>query len=189
MITVARTMVNEVLSVLGCPSELYSDRGLEFTGKDFKDAVKSLGISQKFTTSFNPQANGVCERFNRTLVEILRCLVFEQPNSWDESLKLACLAYNSLYCQSIRESPYYVFLRDPKLPYSELLKSHVSNSSDRETSVTDYVQELSKRASAVFKICKLYSESQMVKRNEKQNKDRKFKDLSVGLPKLIISKE
>ena len=85
MITVARAMVNEIFAVLGCPDILYSDCGLEFTGKDFREAVKSLGISQKFTTSFNPQSNGVAERFNRSLVEILRCLVFEQPLSWDES--------------------------------------------------------------------------------------------------------
>ena len=79
MFTVARAMVNEVFSVLGCPDILYSDRGLEFTGKDFREAVRSLGILQKFTTSFNPQSNGLAERFNRSLVEILRCLVFEQP--------------------------------------------------------------------------------------------------------------
>ena len=61
MITVARAMVNEIFAVLGCPDILYSDRGLEFTGKDFREAVKSLGISQKFTTSFNPQSNGQAE--------------------------------------------------------------------------------------------------------------------------------
>ena len=94
MYTVARAMVNDVFSIVGTPDILYSDRGLEFTGKDFREAVKSLGISQKFTTSFNPQSNGLAERFNRSLVEILRCLVFEQPLSWDESTPLACLAYN-----------------------------------------------------------------------------------------------
>ena len=68
------------------------------------------------------------------------------------------------------------FLRDPKLPFSELLKPKTGSS----VAVTDYVTELSKRASAVFKICKLYSENQMIKRNEKQNLDRKFKDIAVG---------
>ena len=102
-------MVNDVFSAVGCPDILYSDQGLEFTGKDMKKAVKYLEVSQNFTTSFNPQNNGMAERFNRTLVEILRCLVFEQPLSWDESIPLACLAYNSSYCQAIKESPYYIF--------------------------------------------------------------------------------
>ena len=181
MITVARAMVNEIFAVVGCPDVLYSDRGLEFTGKDFREAIKSLGVSQKFTTSFNPQSNGAAERFNRTLVEILRCLVFQQPLSWHESLKLAVLAYNTSYNQAIKETPYYVFfLRDPKLPYSELLKPKTGNSGEAELTVTDYVSELTKRATSVFKMCKLYSESQMLKRNEKQNVDRKFKDIAVG---------
>ena len=66
-------------------------------------------------------------------------------------------------------------MRDPKLPFSELLGTKSDNSS-----VTDYVTELAKRASQVFKICKSYSENTMVKRNVKQNIDRKFKDIKVG---------
>ena len=62
MYTVARAMVDNVLSVIGCPEILYSDRGLEFTGCDFKEAVKFLGVTQNFTTSFNSQSNGLCER-------------------------------------------------------------------------------------------------------------------------------
>ena len=89
---------------------------------------------------------------------------------------LACLAYNSIYCQAIKESPYYIFfLRNPRLPYKDLLNTKVDNSE-----VTDYTSELTKRASDVFKICKLYSENQMVKRNTEKNIDRKFKDISVG---------
>ena len=148
MYTVARSMVNEVFGVIGVPDILYSDRGLEFTGRDFKQAVKKLGVNQNFTTAFNPQSNGMAERFNRTLVEILRCLVWEQPLSWDESVPLACLAYNSSFCQAIKETPHYIFfLRDPKLPYKELLDTKVDNSE-----VTDYTSELTKRASDVFRI-------------------------------------
>ena len=89
---------------------------------------------------------------------------------------MACLAYNSSYSQSIKECPYYVFfLRDPKLPFSELLGTKSDN-----LSVTDYVSELTKRTSQVFKICKSYSENTMVKRNVKLNIDRKFKDIKVG---------
>ena len=96
------------------------------------------------------------------------------------------MAYNTSYNQSIRETPYYVFfLRDPKLPYSELLKSEAANPSSsppskQHTTVTDYCTELTKRARSVFKICKSYSEEQMLKRNDRLNVDRKFKEIQVG---------
>ena len=122
MSTVARSFVDNVIGVFGSPTSLYSDRGLEFTGKDFRQAVKGLGVQQNFTTSFHPAANGLCERFNRTLTEILRCLTYIQPNSWDLLLKIAMLAYNTSFNSAVNESPYYLFfLRDAILPYQELL--------------------------------------------------------------------
>ena len=81
MHTVARSFFDNVLSVFGTPVESYSDRGLEFTGKDFQKAVRDLGVSQRFTTSFNPAANGQAERFNRSITEILRCMTYEQPKT------------------------------------------------------------------------------------------------------------
>ena len=36
MYTVARAMVNDVFGVVGVPNILYSDRRLEFGGKDYK---------------------------------------------------------------------------------------------------------------------------------------------------------
>ena len=79
MQTVARSFVDNVIAVFGTPAEVYSDRGLEFSGKDFKNAVRELGAKQNFTTSFHPAANGICERLNRSLTEILRCKSYEQP--------------------------------------------------------------------------------------------------------------
>ena len=121
METVARAMVTHVFAIFGCPKGVNTDRGLEFSGRSFKEIVKKLGIKQNFTTSWSPSSNGQIERYNKTITEILRCLTFKQPASWDLSLSLACMAYNHSFNQSISESPYYVmFLRDPILPYSEL---------------------------------------------------------------------
>ena len=176
MQTVARAIVNEVFCVYGVPNILYSDRGLEFTGHQFKAAVKELGVKQNFTTAFNPASNGLVERFNRSLVEILRCLVYEQPLSWDESVHLACFAYNSSYNHSIRESPHFIFfLRDPRLPYKKLLDTKISNAD-----VTDYKTEMVKRASDVFRICKAYSENQLLDRNVNKNVGRKLRNIKVG---------
>ena len=46
--------------------------------------------------------------------------------------------------------------------------------------MTDFTSELNKRASDVFRICKLFSENQMIRRNSEKNIDRKFKDISIG---------
>merc|ERR1711888_45157 len=135
-----------------------------------------MSYMQNFTTAFNPASNGLVERFNRSLVEILRCLVYEQPLSWDESVQLACFAYNSCYCHSIRESPHFIFfLRDPRLPYKKLLDTKIDSAD-----VTDYKTEMVKRASEVFRICKAYSENQILDRNVNKNVGRKLRNIKVG---------
>ena len=83
MQSVARAFVDNVLTKFGI-CNIFSGRGLEFTGSDFKKSVKDLGFSQRFTTSFNPQSNGLGERYNTSITEILRCLTYEQPNNWDK---------------------------------------------------------------------------------------------------------
>ena len=110
MSTVARAFDEQVICAYGPVQSLYSDLGLEFQRQDSKQAVKSLGIRQSFTCSFSPQSNGLVERFNKTLVEILHCMIYEQPLSWDSSLKLAQLAYNSSYSVALKETPHFIFL-------------------------------------------------------------------------------
>ncbi|CAI7857259.1 unnamed protein product [Closterium sp. NIES-53] len=46
-----------------------TDNGGEFIGADFEAVLKKKGIQHQFTVPYNPQQNGVAERFNRTLHE------------------------------------------------------------------------------------------------------------------------
>ena len=169
MQSVARAFVDNVLTKFGI-CNIFSGRGLEFTGSDFKKSVKDLGFSQRFTTSFNPQSNGLGERYNTSITEILRCLTYEQPNNWDKSLQLATLAYNTSYCQAIQETPYYIFfLRDPVLPIADLLKA---NSVD--LNIKTYPQEMLQSAARAFRLCKQFSEKKINKRNIKAIMNREF---------------
>jgi transposase InsO family protein len=47
---------------LGCCRALHTDRGGEFTGKDFRQFLKSKGIAQKLTVHDTLEHNGVAER-------------------------------------------------------------------------------------------------------------------------------
>ena len=52
-----------------------SDGGGEYTSKEFKQYLKEEGIIQKITPPYTPQRNGVAERFNRTIIEKVRCML------------------------------------------------------------------------------------------------------------------
>ena len=62
----------------------------------------------KFSTAFHPQTNGQTEVVNRSLGNLLRCLVGEANWNWDSILPVAQLPYNSSVNRSIGASPFEV---------------------------------------------------------------------------------
>ncbi|CAI7818465.1 unnamed protein product [Closterium sp. NIES-53] len=52
-----------------------TDNGGEFIGADFESVLKKKGIQHQLTVPYNPQQNGVAERFNWTLQEGARTLL------------------------------------------------------------------------------------------------------------------
>ncbi|CAI7788225.1 unnamed protein product [Closterium sp. NIES-54] len=52
-----------------------TDNGGEFISADFEAVLKKKGIQHQLTVPYNPQQNGVAERFNRTLQEGARTLL------------------------------------------------------------------------------------------------------------------
>ncbi|KAJ9547861.1 LOW QUALITY PROTEIN: hypothetical protein OSB04_020404 [Centaurea solstitialis] len=76
---------------------LRTDRGGEFTSKEFTEFCRCEGIKRQLTTSYTPQQNGVVERKNRTIFNMVRCLLEEKkmPNSfWPEAVKWSCYILN-----------------------------------------------------------------------------------------------
>jgi len=54
---------------------LRSDRGGEYTGNQFWRYLTDHGITQHITTPYTPEHNGIGERANRNIMEIVRCLL------------------------------------------------------------------------------------------------------------------
>lgn len=54
---------------------LRSDNGKEYTTEQFNLFCEEAGIEHQLTASYTPQQNGVSERKNRTIVELVRCLL------------------------------------------------------------------------------------------------------------------
>ncbi|GKV31064.1 hypothetical protein SLEP1_g39805 [Rubroshorea leprosula] len=54
---------------------LHTDHGGEFNSKEFADFCESNGIKRQLTAAYTPQQNGVCERRNHTIMNMVRSLM------------------------------------------------------------------------------------------------------------------
>lgn len=74
-----------------------SDRGGEYTSKEFTDHLRSLGIEHEKTMPKSPQQNGRAERWNRTIVEKAMSMLHEAGLShgfWQLAVEAAVHIYN-----------------------------------------------------------------------------------------------
>ncbi|PRQ42077.1 putative RNA-directed DNA polymerase [Rosa chinensis] len=57
---------------------LRTDRGGEFTSQEFNTFCSTHGISRQLTAAYTPQQNGVAERKNRTIMNMVRSMLSEK---------------------------------------------------------------------------------------------------------------
>ena len=56
---------------------LRSDRGREYLSKQFKGFYDEKGIARQLTISYTPQQNGIVEKRNRTLLDMVRSMMVQ----------------------------------------------------------------------------------------------------------------
>ena len=81
-VTVAQKLTNEMFCRFSPPEQLHSDQGRQFESKLLHEVCNLLGIHKTKTTPYHPQCDGLVERFNRTLLDMLATTTRENPFAW-----------------------------------------------------------------------------------------------------------
>ena len=84
--TVADALVQGFISRFGVPGQIHSDQGAQFESNLFQSLCAILGIEKTRTTPYHPQSDGLVERFNKTLGDMLSKVVDTDHRNWDDVL-------------------------------------------------------------------------------------------------------
>ncbi|KAD4385131.1 hypothetical protein E3N88_25299 [Mikania micrantha] len=119
---VFKVFQNEVQNQLGKTIKaIRSDRGGEYLSYDFNEHLKKCGIISQLTPPGTPQHNGVSERRNRTLLDMVRSMMSRAnlPHSfWSYALETAARIVNMVPTKKVDKTPYELWYgRKPNLSY------------------------------------------------------------------------
>ena len=95
----------KIFSVFGLPEVLHSDQGQNFESTILRQTLEAFGIAKSHTTAYHPQGDGMVERMNRSLLQMLRCFV-EKQHDWERYLALVMFAYRTAVHASTRVTPF-----------------------------------------------------------------------------------
>ncbi|UYV76601.1 hypothetical protein LAZ67_14001425, partial [Cordylochernes scorpioides] len=148
---VAKFFIEDVILKHGAPRELITDRGRNFTSSMISDLNNQCRITHRKTTAYHPQTNGLTERLNKTIADMLSMYVDVNHKDWDRILPFVTFAYNTAKQESTGFTPFFlVHGREAETPLDVLFPKLLPEDDD-------FIQTLGARAEEARKLARIHS--------------------------------
>ena len=132
------------------------------------------------TSGYHPQTNGLCERFNSTLIQILAKTCERYGHDWDKHLSCVLCAYRVSVQESTRESPFFLL-------YSRSRVAYVRHSRERTpymVDLDDYKLDLTTGLADAWKLAQ--ENIKVAQERQKLTYDRSPKECTVKVGQRVM---
>ncbi|KAK8771789.1 hypothetical protein V5799_024968 [Amblyomma americanum] len=110
---IAQFFVHHIVLRHGAHVVVITDRGTAFTSALTHEVLRLSGTSHRKTTAYHPQTNGLTERLDKTITDMMSMYVDADHRNWDEILPYITFAYNTALQETTRFTPFrLVYGRD-----------------------------------------------------------------------------
>ena len=184
-LTVAKVLVDKWFHVYGIPARIHSDQGKSFDNEILDHLCAMYGVERTMTAPYNPRGNSQCERFNRTMFNLLKTLSKEQKSDWPAHLSTMTFAYNATPHSSTGFQPYeLMFGRKAPAPCDAWLGLHAYSDTKSASKSAWVDQQLEHMVMANRRALR------HIKASVKKNHDRYGgKDLLIPVGNLVLLRD
>ena len=149
----ADILVNQYITLWGCPVTLISGNGMKFTSKISVVLYELFGINKTNTSSYDPCTNGGIERVNHTAALMISMGCNEQQDNWDALLSHIEAAYNNSVNASTGLAPNEVHMgRLPRLPLSVFDPPNIGGHQSLDRDILAYCNLATERQQRAYRL-------------------------------------
>lgn len=165
--TIARVLIDHVVSQHGCPRSILSDLGTNFMSDLMKSVYNICNIEHVTCLPYRQQTNGQVEKCNQTIKTALSLYVGQNQSKWAQALSCIMFVIRSSVNETTKFTPFsMVYGREPLLP-CETVFTFVK--SPYIIDINDYVTELKDNLSKAWKTAGQYWEVSRKRMIEKRS--------------------
>ena len=185
--TTAKVLFDNFIVRYGIPERIHSDQGKSFECKIIKELCAIMGIEKSRTSPYNPSSNGIAERFNKTLLDMIGTLPKDKKKAWKDHIATVVHAYNCTRHDTTDESPHFLMFGDePRLPID--IQFGINREPDHSRTYTEYVNKLRDRLRHAYDLAAKHSKSAQGTQAKHYNKKMRGGLLHVGDTVLVRNK-
>jgi transposase InsO family protein len=178
--TCARIIINEVIARFGCPHSIHSDQGRNYESQLFSDLCRLLEVRKTRTSPANPRCNGQTERFNRTLLGMIKSYLKGQQRDWDLNLGCLAAAYRATPHDSTHMTPNLLMLgREVRLPV-EVMVGSGENENSEVASYGDYATDLREKLHHAHEVARKHLSTSAIRQKQTYDAKKNVHQYTVG---------
>ena len=151
----ARAVAREVFllfSRVGLADEILTDQGTCFMSRVMREMCKLLKVTQLRTSVYHPQTDGLVERFNKTVKQMLRKVIDLDGKNWDQLLPHVLFSIREVPQSSTGFSPFELLYGRRPRGLLDIAKEAWEQQPSPHRSVVEYVEQMHSRMARVWPV-------------------------------------
>ena len=163
----------------GLPEILHSDQGRNFEAAVIQHLCVLLNIRKTRTSPYHPSGNGQCERYNKTLIELISMqMKSEDQTDWDQWIPMMLFAYHSTIHSSTGYTPFQLHMgRQPRTPFDTLADTMIDT---KHKSAQAYLKEIQSQMSEIHRNAQGHLLKAMETRKRTHDRKLNFRQYAKG---------